>query len=81
MTNDYYKLLFEEKWTWKKWSGPKQLEDKKTKTLMMLPTDYVLTQDKSFKKFAKSYADSQELFFNESVHLPSQYFSPDERER
>ncbi|KAF7983825.1 hypothetical protein HWV62_19083 [Athelia sp. TMB] len=65
LTNDYYKLLFEEKWTWRKWSGPKQLEDKKTKTLMMLPTDYVLTQDKSFKKFAKSYADSEETFFKD----------------
>lgn len=65
LTNDYYKLLFEEKWTWKKWSGPKQLEDKKTKTLMMLPTDYILTQDKSFKKYAKAYADSQEVFFKE----------------
>jgi hypothetical protein len=29
------------RWVWKKWGGPKQLEDKKTKTLMMLP--YVKT--------------------------------------
>ncbi|KAG1790070.1 heme peroxidase [Suillus plorans] len=36
-TNDFYKLLFDEKWVWKKWNGPKQLEDKKTKSLMMLP--------------------------------------------
>ncbi|KAG1725426.1 heme peroxidase [Suillus paluster] len=64
-TNDYYKLLFDEKWVWKKWSGPKQLEDKKTKSLMMLPTDYVLTQDKSFKKYAKSYADDVDLFFKD----------------
>jgi cytochrome c peroxidase len=64
-TNDYYKLLFDEKWVWKKWSGPKQLEDKKTKTLMMLPTDYVLIQDKNFKKFAKAYADDNELFFKD----------------
>lgn len=28
-------------------------------------TDYVLVQDKSFKKFAKAYADSQELWFKE----------------
>ncbi|KAF9236345.1 heme peroxidase [Melanogaster broomeanus] len=64
-TNDYFKLLFEEKWVWRKWGGPKQLEDKKTKTLMMLPTDYVLTQDKSFKKYAKAYADDNELFFKD----------------
>ncbi|EGO00213.1 hypothetical protein SERLA73DRAFT_180679 [Serpula lacrymans var. lacrymans S7.3] len=64
-TNDFYKLLFEEKWVWKKWSGPKQLEDKTTKSLMMLPTDYVLTQDKSFKKYAKAYADDNDLFFKD----------------
>lgn len=64
-TNDFYKLLFDEKWVWKKWNGPKQLEDKKTKSLMMLPTDYVLTQDKSFKKYAKAYADDVDLFFKD----------------
>ena len=37
VTNDFFKLLFDEKWVWKKWNGPKQLEDKKTKSLMMLP--------------------------------------------
>lgn len=25
------------RWVWRKWNGPKQLEDKKTKSLMMLP--------------------------------------------
>lgn len=33
-------------------------------------TDYVLVQDKSFKKFAKAYADNQELFFKEYVSVP-----------
>ncbi|KAG6812710.1 heme peroxidase [Tricholoma furcatifolium] len=65
LTNDYYKLLFDETWVWKKWNGPKQLEDKKTKSLMMLPTDYVLVQDKSFKKYAKAYADDNDLFFKD----------------
>jgi len=32
---------------------------------MMLPTDYVLTQDKSFKKWAKAYADDEELWFKD----------------
>ena len=41
------------------------MEDKKTRTLMMLPTDYVLAQDKSFKKYVKQYAEDQDLFFNE----------------
>jgi len=74
LTNDFYKLLFEEKWVWKKWSGPKQLEDKKTKSLMMLPTDYVLTQDKNFKKYAKAYADSEEVFFNDFSAAVSKLF-------
>ena len=65
LTNDYFKLLFSEKWAWKRWDGPKQLEDKKSKSLMMLPTDYVLVQDKSFKKYAKQYAESQDVFFKE----------------
>jgi cytochrome c peroxidase len=25
LTNDYYRLLVEEKWQWKKWNGPKQV--------------------------------------------------------
>lgn len=56
-----------QRWVWRKWNGPKQLQDKKTGTLMMLPTDYVLVTDKSFKKYAKAYADDQDLFFKEYV--------------
>jgi cytochrome c peroxidase len=37
LTNDYYKLLFDEKWVWRKWNGPAQYADKKTGKLMMLP--------------------------------------------
>jgi cytochrome c peroxidase len=74
LTNDYFKLLFDEKWVWKKWSGPKQLEDKKTKTLMMLPTDYVLVQDKTFKKFAKAYADDVDLFFKDFSAVVAKLF-------
>lgn len=33
-------------------------------------TDYVLTKDKSFKKWTKAYADDQELWFKESVPIP-----------
>ncbi|KIJ95716.1 class II peroxidase, partial [Laccaria amethystina LaAM-08-1] len=82
LTNDYFKLLFDEKWVWKKWNGPKQLEDKNTKSLMMLPTDYVLTQDKSFKKHAKAYADDQDLFFREYVSfvdIPPLFYFADSR--
>ncbi|KAI9852178.1 MAG: heme peroxidase [Thelocarpon superellum] len=65
LTNDYYKLLLDEKWQWKKWNGPKQYEDKTTKTLMMLPTDMALVKDSSFKKHVERYAKDNDAFFNE----------------
>nr|POE52049.1 cytochrome c peroxidase, mitochondrial [Quercus suber] len=65
LTNDYYKLLMEEKWTWKKWNGPKQYEDVATKSLMMLPTDMALIKDRTFKTWVKKYADDNDLFFQD----------------
>ncbi|KAH6671236.1 mitochondrial putative cytochrome c peroxidase [Halenospora varia] len=65
VTNEYYKLLLNEKWQWKKWNGPKQLEDKTTKTLMMLPTDVALVSDKQFKQYVDKYAKDEELFFKD----------------
>lgn len=46
-------------------SGPAQYEDKKSKSLMMLPTDMALIKDKSFKKYATQYAKSEDEFFKE----------------
>ena len=65
LTNDYYKLLLEEKWAYKKWNGPKQFQDVGTKTLMMLPTDMALIKDKSFRSTVEKYAKSQEAFFED----------------
>ncbi|OAK95782.1 heme peroxidase [Phaeosphaeriaceae sp. SRC1lsM3a] len=65
LTNDYFKLLLEEKWGYKKWNGPKQFEDVKTKTLMMLPTDMELVKDKSFRKYTELYAKDNEAFFKD----------------
>jgi len=65
LTNDYYKLLLEEKWSWRKWNGPKQFEDVKTKTLMMLPTDMALIKDKSFRSHVERYAKDNEAFFKD----------------
>ncbi|KAK0748229.1 heme peroxidase [Apiosordaria backusii] len=65
LTNDYYKLLIEEKWQWKKWNGPKQYEDKKTQTLMMLPADMAIIQDKKFKEWVKVYAADNDKFFQD----------------
>ncbi|KAF2635925.1 heme peroxidase [Massarina eburnea CBS 473.64] len=65
LTNDYYKLLLEEKWSYKKWNGPKQFEDVKTKSLMMLPTDMEIIKDKSFRQFAEKYAKDNDVFFKD----------------
>lgn len=65
LTNDFFRLLVEEKWQWKKWNGPKQYEDKTTQTLMMLPTDMVLVQDKKFRPHAERYAKSNDEFFKD----------------
>ncbi|KAI9809800.1 MAG: heme peroxidase [Sarcosagium campestre] len=65
LTNDYYKLLLDEKWSWKKWNGPKQYEDKTTKSLMMLPTDMALIKDKAFRQHVERYAKDNDVFFTE----------------
>jgi len=49
--NAYYTLLTSLKWIPKDWSGPPQYVDGSTGKLMMLPTDLVLLQDKSFMKW------------------------------
>jgi len=64
-SNEYFRLLCEETWVWRSWGGPKQLTDKKTKSLMMLPTDMCLIQDKSFKQYATKYAKSEDEFFKD----------------
>lgn len=53
-SNEYFRLLFEEKWTERRWKGPKQFEDS-SKTLMMLPTDMALRDDPSFRKWSEIY--------------------------
>jgi cytochrome c peroxidase len=64
-TNDFFKLLLDEKWTVRKWDGPKQYQDEGSKSLMMLPTDIALVQDKEFKKWVQKYAADQDLFFKD----------------
>lgn len=49
----------------KKWSGPPQFEDSKTKSLMMLMTDMALVQDKGFRPYTEKYAKSEEAFFKD----------------
>lgn len=47
VSNEFFRLLFDETWVWKKWNGPKQLEDKKTKSLMMLPYVFPFCKEES----------------------------------
>ncbi|KAI9206756.1 heme peroxidase [Polychytrium aggregatum] len=64
-SNDYFKLLLSERWIDRKWDGPKQLADKKTGSLMMLPTDISLIKDRVFYKFVQLYAKDQDKFFED----------------
>jgi len=67
-SNEYFRLLVEEKWTVKKthegkaWTGPLQFEDK-TGKLMMLPSDLALLEDPEFKKHVLVYAKDEAAFF------------------
>jgi len=63
-SNEYFRELIENKWTEKKWNGPKQFEDPSGQ-LMMLPADMVLIQDPEFKKYVEIYAKDENLFFKD----------------
>ena len=54
--NAYFTILTSLKWVPKDWKGPPQYVDAATGKLMMLPTDYVLLEDKSFFKWVTVYA-------------------------
>ncbi|CAM9988620.1 unnamed protein product [Pylaiella littoralis] len=69
-SNEYFRLLVEEKWTIKtthngnKWTGPEQFEDPSGQ-LMMLPSDMALVWDKDFRKVVEEYTADEELFFKD----------------
>ncbi|KAI9708112.1 MAG: heme peroxidase [Bogoriella megaspora] len=65
MTNDYFKFLVDYHWYWRKWDGNRQFEDKESKSLMMLPTDMALVQDKKFRPHVERYAKDEAVFFKE----------------
>lgn len=70
MSNEYYRLLLQERWSpkishnGKPWTGPDQFEDK-TGKLMMLPSDIVLIRDPEFLKYVEMYAKDEDLFFRD----------------
>ena len=69
-SNEYFRLLLEEKWTVKKthegkpWTGPVQFESPDG-ALMMLPADIALIQDSEFRKYVELYAKDEAVFFKD----------------
>jgi cytochrome c peroxidase len=59
--NGYFALLTGLTWTKRAWDGPDQFEDP-SKRLMMLPSDLVLLEDKSFAKYVALYAKDAKAF-------------------
>jgi cytochrome c peroxidase len=70
MSNEYFRLLVEERWSpktthnGKPWDGPDQYEDS-TGKLMMLPSDIALIHDPEFKKIVELYAKDEDVFFQD----------------
>lgn len=64
-SNAYFQLLLSESWVQKKWDGPKQFTDKKTGTLMMLPSDMALYNDRTFYRHVVEYSKDQPKFFKD----------------
>jgi len=58
-SNDFFVQLMENKWTEKKWKGPKPFEDP-SKTLMMTPADLSLLQDPAYRKWVEAYAADED---------------------
>ncbi|OOQ89132.1 Cytochrome c peroxidase, mitochondrial [Penicillium brasilianum] len=68
-SNEFFRLLVDEKWNQRKWNGPAQFTDKTTSTLMMLPADLALVKDKGFKKHVERYAKDSDVFFKEFAEV------------
>ncbi|KAE8352915.1 mitochondrial cytochrome c peroxidase, partial [Aspergillus coremiiformis] len=68
-TNEFFRLLVDEKWQPRKWNGPAQFTDKTTGTLMMLPADMAFVKDKEFKKHVQRYARDSDAFFKDFAEV------------
>ncbi|KAI8071652.1 heme peroxidase [Gongronella butleri] len=62
-SNQFYKQLLHNKWTEKKWDGPRQFEDEDG-DLMMLPTDMALLEE-PFRPYVELYAKDKQRFFDD----------------
>lgn len=74
-SNSFYLELLENKWSEKKWNGPKQFEDPSGE-LMMLPADMAFRDDPKFRKYVEIYAKDEDRFskdfasaFSKLLHL------------
>lgn len=69
-SNEYFRLLLEERWSpkvthnGKPWEGPDQFEDSSGQ-LMMLPSDVFLIADPEFKKWVEIYAKDETRFYKD----------------
>ena len=64
-SNLFFKQLLKLDWTIREWEGPKQYGNNSMgEDLMLLPTDWALTQDPDFKHWVQAYADDRELFYD-----------------
>ena len=69
-SNDYFRVLLEEKWEAKKvhegkaWTGPRQFESKDGQ-LMMLPAELAFLHDQKFRPYVELYAKDEKVFFQD----------------
>lgn len=73
-SNQYFKLLLKLKWEKKElgregapwqWVARSAAMDEDDEPLMMLPTDYSLTQDEKFRPWVEKYAEDVDAFFED----------------
>jgi len=76
MSNEYFRLLLEENWIPRKWSGPAQFTNEKGGDLMMLPADMAFVRDGAFKQYVELYAKDENVWrqdfaaaFSKLLHL------------
>ncbi|KAK3806711.1 MAG: heme peroxidase [Benniella sp.] len=73
-TNDFYTELLGRNWVERKWNGPKQFQDKESRSLMMLPADMAMMKDKEFRKWTEIYAKDQQRFFDDFAKAVEKLF-------
>jgi len=71
VSNEFFRVLFEEEWQQKQkegdkpWTGAQQFENKKGKDLMMLPADLTLKSDPEFRKWSEIYHKDSDRFLKD----------------